>query len=116
MIKPLSRLALRACFLLLLLFPTSAQSDGGVYGMVWLKIDPDDAKIVLDGHFLDVGIWLLSIPPGSHDLEVQKAGYRVHAQEFDIVAGESLHLTIRLEREPGNAPKRLTSEPNTPFR
>lgn len=83
--------------------------------MLWLEIYPEDAKIVLDLHFLDVGIWLLSIPPGSHDLEVQKAGYRVHAQEFDIVAGESLHLTIRLEREPGNAPKRIASEPAVPF-
>ena len=84
--------------------------------MLSLKTHPEDAKIVLDGHFLDVGVWLLSLAPGSHDLEVRKAGFTVHAQEFEIDAGESLHLTIRLEREPGNAPKRLASEPAAPFR
>ena len=82
--------------------PIQAWSDSGGYGLLWLEIDPANAKIVLDGRFLDVDVWLLSVPPGSHEIMVHKPGFKNFSQDFDIVSSQSLHLRIRLESETQN--------------
>lgn len=74
-------------------------NPGSIYGMVWLEVDPSGANMVLDGIFLDVGVWLLSVPPGSHILSVRKPGFRPRELRFGVSQGEKLTLDIRLERE-----------------
>lgn len=76
---------------------------GSAYGMVWLEVDPSGADMALDGTFLDVGVWLLSVPPGSHRLSVRKPGFRPRELRFGVSPGERITLDIRLERETAGA-------------
>jgi hypothetical protein len=78
--------------------PSRSYSGTGAYGLLWLQIDPEESKTSLDGQFVDLHVWLISIPPGSHELKVQKAGYRDYVHPFLIEGGQSLHLDIQLEK------------------
>jgi hypothetical protein len=69
------------------------------YGLLWLDIDPGDASVALDGRFQDVDVWLMSVPPGSHEITVRKDGFKTYEQRIDVDAGRSLHLNIRLDPE-----------------
>ena len=65
------------------------------YGLLWLQIDPDDVSITLDGHYLDKDVWLISVPPGDHEIRVSKAGYR---------PSTAASAFLRAERPPGPDP------------
>ncbi len=71
-------------------------TDAGRYGLVWLDVEPDKAEVSLDGEYLDMGVWLISVPPGTHELRVGKAGYRGYAERIAVPAGGSIHLNVRL--------------------
>ncbi len=70
------------------------------YGLLWLEVDPLDAHVALDGRYLDRGVWLISLPPGVHDIAVRKDGFRPWARRVGVGPGESLRLAVRLERDP----------------
>jgi hypothetical protein len=66
------------------------------YGLVWLDVEPSPAEVSLDGEYLDLGVWLISVAPGEHELRVRKAGFRAYAQRIAVPAGGSVHLEVRL--------------------
>lgn len=77
--------------------PARMESKTGAYGLLWLEVDPADAAVSLDGRFVDLGVWLISLPPGSHSLSVRKEGFSPHQARFGIEPGQSLRLNIRLD-------------------
>lgn len=64
-------------------------------GELTLTIDPDSARVTLDGEEVPVDYvgWLA---PGKHRLEVAAPGYKTTVRTVDIVVQESAALTIRL--------------------
>ena len=66
------------------------------YGLLWLQIDPDDVSISLDGQYLDKDVWLISVPPGDHEIRVSKPGYRARHSRFGISAGQNVRLDLSL--------------------
>lgn len=100
---PLRALALLALGLSLLPSASasgaSGVSDGRArpaYGLLWLQIDPDDVSIALDGQFLDKDVWLISVPPGDHEVRVSKPGYRAQQSRFGISPGQNVRLDMTL--------------------
>jgi hypothetical protein len=76
---------------------TAAPSaDPSRYGLIWLDVEPSRAEVSLDGEYLDMGVWLLSVAPGEHELRVRKAGFRSYAERIAVPAGGSVHLEVRL--------------------
>jgi hypothetical protein len=69
------------------------------YGLLWLEVEPSDAHIVLDGEYLDRGVWLISMAPGLHEVTVRKPGYRPWHRRLGIGPGEKLKIAVRLEAE-----------------
>ena len=96
MIKALSTLVLYSFAVAFLQNAAIAQSGTGSYGLVWLNINPPECEIALDGQFLDKSVWLLSLAPGFHTLRVQKSGYKTDSSDFEISAGQSMHLDVSL--------------------
>lgn len=84
--------------------PASPGTDAGRYGLVWLDVEPDKAEVSLDGEYLDMGVWLISVPPGTHELRVGKSGYRGYAERITVPAGGSIHLEVRLIPGPAQEP------------
>jgi hypothetical protein len=74
------------------------------YGLLWLEVEPDDAQISLDGNFLDVDVWLISMAPGRHEVLIRKDGFRPVDRSIGIGAGESLRLAVQLEKDSLSAP------------
>jgi hypothetical protein len=67
------------------------------YGLLWLDIDSEQAQIALDGLYLDQDVWLISIPPGAHEIRIRKPGFKEYETRFGISAGQNLHLDVHLE-------------------
>ncbi len=80
------------------------------YGLLRLNIEPSGAKTVLDGQFLDQDVWLISMRPGSHSLQVRKEGFKLYEKHFEISNGDRLTFDIRLEPEDDRALPRLSQE------
>lgn len=76
--------------------PAAPSGDSRRYGLVWLDVEPARAEVSLDGEFLDMGVWLLSVAPGEHELRVRKPGFRNFAERIAVPAGGSVHLEVRL--------------------
>lgn len=76
--------------------PSGAPASPVRYGLVWLDVEPARAEVSLDGEFLDMGVWLLSVAPGDHELRVRKPGFRSFAERIAVPAGGSVHLEVRL--------------------
>jgi hypothetical protein len=70
------------------------------YGLLWLDIDSSGADIALDGLYVDQNVWLISIPPGDHEIRVRKSGFKEYESRFGILAGQNLHLDVHLESVP----------------
>lgn len=77
-------------------FSGSAPSAAAPYGLIWLDVEPGSAEITLDGEYLDTGVWLISVAPGSHELRVRKAGFRGYEERIAVPAGGSVRLDVRL--------------------
>lgn len=99
MIKPFFIFTKPAILLTLLLSQSHIHGGHEPYGLLYLDIMPPRAEVVLDGHNLDVHVWMVSLPPGSHDLLIRKPGYKSHYQPIEIGPGQNLHLEIHLEQE-----------------
>jgi PEGA domain len=67
-------------------------------GLVSLEVMPRGATTLLDGEALGENIWLISVMPGSHTLEVRKSGFKPFTRDFDLDPGARLKLTVNLER------------------
>lgn len=78
--------------------PASFSSPGArpAFGLLWLQIEPDDVSITLDGQFLDKDVWLISVPPGDHEIRVSKPGYRAQHSRFGISSGQNVRLNLTL--------------------
>lgn len=50
----------------------------------------------MDGAYLDQGVWLISLPPGPHEIRIRKPGFQGYENRFEIAAGQSLHLDVHL--------------------
>lgn len=74
-------------------------------GRLHLAVEPQDASIYLDGRFLGTGRELASlraglmVNPGEHRVSVVRPSYAAEELDVQVVAGEDLDLTIRLEPE-----------------
>ncbi len=86
---------------LLWILAAVAQEAPKPYGLVWLDVDPGKAEIALDGAYLDAGVWLISVAPGDHSLQVRKAGFKSFDTRFGISPGQNLHLDVHLEAGAG---------------
>jgi hypothetical protein len=75
------------------------------YGLLWLDIDSSNADIALDGMYVDQNVWLISIPPGDHEIRIRKSGFKDFASRFGIAAGQNLHLDVHLESAPDSLPR-----------
>lgn len=94
--------------------PVAGGSEGRVrsalparpaYGLLWLQIDPDDVSISLDGEYLDKDVWLISVPPGDHEIRVSKPGYRARHSRFGISPGQNVRLDLTLAPDSGPSPR-----------
>ncbi len=76
-------------------------------GRLQLTVDPGDASVYLDGHFLGRGEELaaqasgLVIEPGEHLLEVVRPGREPQTVAFRAQAGETVELVVELAVEEG---------------
>lgn len=76
------------------------------YGLLWLQVEPSDARVALNGEFLDRGVWLISMAPGRHEVSVRREGFRPWVRQIGIGPGESLKIAVHLEKDasgPGNS-------------
>lgn len=65
-----------------------------------LFVMPDDASVWIDGAFRGTarGLGRLALPPGRHQVEVVRPGFRTTEREVDVRPGASVSLRIELER------------------
>lgn len=77
-------------------------------GMLVVKVDQPDAdvKVLSEEGAVEIvrrsdgGVLRIAISPGEHRLSVEKDGFRVFADEFDIAAGGSTYIHAYLEPLP----------------
>jgi len=73
-------------------------------GRVRLEVEPDDASVYLDGHFVGTAQDLanlrrgLLVDPGKHTVAVVRPGRESVEREFQVDAGQDLNLQIDLEQ------------------
>jgi hypothetical protein len=79
--------------------PAPAPDEHGG-GRLRLRVQPEDASVYVDGAFRgssrEAGSLLLA--PGRHRIEIVRPGYRTAEQEIDVKPGETMPLSITLER------------------
>lgn len=84
--------------------PEYAPGTPPIYGLLWLDIEPSTAQIALDGSEIDKSVWLISLPPGTHEIHVRNSGYKLYARQFSIAPGQNLELKLKLAPMASNAP------------
>ncbi|HVS02885.1 MAG TPA: PEGA domain-containing protein [Thermoanaerobaculia bacterium] len=83
----------------------TVRPDGGDEGRLFLRVEPLDASVYLDGRFVGTGRELgmlqegLLLDPGDHSLEVVRPGYEPESLRFDAASGEDVELRVTLERD-----------------
>jgi PEGA domain len=72
----------------------------GERGTVRLDVTPSDASIYVDGVFRGTGQDLrrVTLPEGTHRLEVVRPGYRTLERDIDVTAGEVEEVDVDLPR------------------
>jgi hypothetical protein len=86
------------CLVFLGLSPSASSSSRLACGLLTLEVIPKGSTTLLDGEILGENIWLISVMPGSHTLEVRKSGFKSYARDFDLNPGARLRLAVNLER------------------
>ena len=75
----------------------------GEGGALALRVQPDDAIVLVDGERWDAPAGreplVIQLEEGTHQIEVQKEGYRPYAAEIRVRRGETVPLNINLRRE-----------------
>ncbi len=69
-------------------------------GKLRLDIKPSDASVYVDGAFRGSAreAATLQLPPGRHQVEVVRPGYRTVERQVDVAPGEPTEVAIELER------------------
>ena len=49
------------------------------------------------GKFLDKNVWLISMKPGTHTMDIIREGYKSYSKVFDITHGDRLTFDVQLE-------------------
>ena len=76
------------------------QSDAR--GRLVLNVEPEDASVYLDGHFVGTGVELaglqrgLTVDAGKHHLAIVRPGRRPEERYFEVEAGEEVELEVEL--------------------
>lgn len=68
--------------------------------LLTLDIKPVGSMTLLDGQWLDENVWMISLLPGDHRVEIRKSGFRTHTEDLEARPGERLRLSVTLEKEP----------------
>jgi serine/threonine protein kinase len=63
-------------------------------GKLQITIEPANADVTVDGHRLTAG--LSRVAPGRHVLVARAPGYEVEVDEFELLAGQTLPVKIKL--------------------
>jgi hypothetical protein len=73
------------------------RADGAELQLIVL---PDDASVWIDGEFRGVarGMARLTVPPGRHQIEVVRPGYRTATREVELQDDASVSVRIELTR------------------
>lgn len=74
--------------------------DDGGQGALRFNVRPDDASVYVDGTFSGSARDLsrVPLPAGSHRIEIVRPGYRTYDRDVDVPSGESIDLSVDLER------------------
>jgi hypothetical protein len=79
--------------------PRAAQSD---FGTLDLRVQPEDAEILIDGERWDTsgpgGRLLVQLADGPHHVEIRQEGYRPYTANIRITRGETETLNVSLSR------------------
>lgn len=67
--------------------------------LLTLEIKPVGSTTLLDGQWLDENVWMISLLPGDHRVEIRKSGFRTHTEDLEARPGERLRLSVTLEKE-----------------
>jgi len=69
-------------------------------GDLALRIEPDDASVYIDGAFWGTGrdTSSVSLPPGTHQVEVVRPGFRTEEREVEVRPHDLTKVTIELRR------------------
>lgn len=84
--------------------PRDRPTNDDAVGRLQLRVEPGDAAVYLDGHFLGTGEELsqlsagLVVEPGRHVLELVRPGYQSREVPITIAVGKRLELDFELER------------------
>jgi PEGA domain len=80
----------------------TAKTPGQVIpcALLTLEVSPSGATTLLNGRTLDQNVWLISLLPGIHTLEVRLAGFKPFARELDLAPGARMQLSVNLQKEP----------------
>lgn len=68
--------------------------------LLTLEVTPSGATTLLNGRTLDQNVWLISLLPGIHTLEVRRTGFKPFARELDLAPGARMQLSVNLQKEP----------------
>jgi hypothetical protein len=75
----------------------------GEGGALALRVQPDDATVLVDGERWDAPAsrepLVIQLEEGTHQIEVQKEGYRPYTAEIRVRRGETVPLNINLRRD-----------------
>jgi len=72
-------------------------------GTVSLRVQPGDAVILIDGERwqgpTDNDRLVIQMPPGTHNVEIRKDGYRTYHTDINVRRGESTPLNVALTKQ-----------------
>jgi hypothetical protein len=78
----------------------AVRGDGGALA---LRVQPEDATVLVDGERWDAPAGreplVIQLEEGTHQIEVQKEGYRPYTAEIRVRRGETVPLNINLRRD-----------------
>jgi hypothetical protein len=84
--------------------PDDADDDqlASPYGVLALRADPADARIVVDGEAWAVegqSEFVIHLPVGWHQLEVRREGYQLFSTRVELSQGHTTRLDVHLIRQ-----------------
>jgi hypothetical protein len=78
----------------------SGRPPQGDFGTLSLRVQPDDATVIVDGQEWDrpagENRFLIDLPEGTHQLEVRKEGLKPYTRTIQVRRGETLTLNVSL--------------------
>jgi hypothetical protein len=73
------------------------------FGAIAIRVQPADAEVLIDGEPWegpqDNEALVVQLAPGTHRIEVRKAGYRSYAADLTVTAAETTPVNISLPKE-----------------